>query len=41
MVVFLTRWISPNPRPAADTRPAAAEAAPAGHGPAEELAIAA
>ena len=42
VLVFLTRWISPNPRPAAETRPAlAAEPAPAANEVAEELAVAA
>ena len=42
VVVFLTRWISPNPRQAAEARPAvAAERAPAANEVAEELAVAA
>ena len=42
VVVFATRWISPNPRPAAQARPAvASEPAPAANEVAEELAVAA
>ena len=42
VLVFLTRWISPNPRPAAVARPeVAAERAPAANEVAEELAVAA
>jgi phage shock protein C len=42
VLVFLTRWLSPNPRAAAEARPAvAAERAPAANEVAEELAVAA
>ncbi len=42
VVVFLTRWISPNPRTIAEARPAAAsKRAPAANEVAEELAVAA
>lgn len=42
VVVFLTRWISPNPRPAVEARPAvAAEPVQAANEVAEELAVAA
>ena len=42
VVVFLTRWISPNPRPAVEARPAVAAApVPAANEVAEELAVAA
>ena len=43
VVVLLTRWVSPNPRPAAEARPAAAAAEPAraANETAEELAVAA
>lgn len=42
VLVLLSRWISPNPRPAADARPTvAAEPAPAANEVAEELAVAA
>ena len=42
VLVLLTRWISPNPRPAAAARPAvAAEPAPAANEVAEEMAVAA
>jgi phage shock protein C len=40
VLVLLTRWIAPNPRPAAGARPAAAPA-PAANEVAEELAVAA
>ena len=41
VIVFLSRWIAPNPRPAAEARPAAAGPAPAANEVAEELAVAA
>lgn len=42
VVVFLTRWIAPNPRPAAAARPAvAAEPVPAANEIAEDMAVAA
>lgn len=42
VLVLLTRWIAPNPRPAAEARPAlAAGPTPAANEVAEELAVAA
>jgi len=41
VLVFLTRWISPNPKPAAEAGPAAAGPAPAANEVADELAVAA
>jgi phage shock protein C len=42
LLVLMTRWIAPNPRPAAEARPpVAAERAPAANEVAEELAVAA
>jgi phage shock protein PspC (stress-responsive transcriptional regulator) len=40
-VVLLTRWISPNPRAAAEARPAASKPAPAANEVEQEMAVAA